>query len=535
MTNQEKEEKMLSEKGFLPPTEVAEVSPEEMEWLNDATLSIVVVGASGDLAKKMTFPSLLNLFDDKFLPENVRIFGYARSKMSSEDLHEKLRPNLTKKRSDEAVDRFLKQVSYQGGESYGDKDAFNKIKEEIEKYESEQSAKHSNRLFYFAIPPNVFGDTAVAIKETCMQDESKGWSRLIVEKPFGKDLESFEELNKTLSEHFEEDQMFRIDHYLGKEMVQNLNILRFSNAWFEPLWNRNHIQCVILTFKEPQTVEGRYGYFDQYGIILDVIQNHLLQVLTLLAMETPTEVMGPRSSKAIRDAKVAVLNSMSEITLDDVILGQYEGYTDDPDLENKDSNTPTFAMIRVKVNTPRWYGVPIILKAGKALDEHKSEVRIQFKDAPAAQFLFPHDVPRNELVMRLQPHEAIYMKTNVKSPGFSAQPIQSELEVNYDTRFFSHTKESNPDAYTRLILDVLQDKHAAFVRDDELRRAWEVFTPVLHKIEEENVRPIIYKQGSRGPVESDEYISRVADYKRNEDYVFYDGDVKKKSGAEEKK
>ena len=339
------------------------------------------------LPQKKTFPSLLNLYDDNFLPKNVRLFGYARSKMTDEELREKLRPYLTAtSHSEEVVDRFLRRVFYQGGDSYGDKKAFGNLATLIEQYESEHAEKHSNRLFYFAIPPNVFAATAVAIKESCMQDESKGWTRLIVEKPFGKDLDSFEKLNKTLSDHFTEDHLFRIDHYLGKEMVQNLTVLRFSNTWFEPIWKAENIQCVMLTFKEPFGTDGRGGYFDQYGIIRDILQNHLLQVLTLLAMETPTMVIGPRASKAIRDAKVAVLNAMSEITLDDVVLGQYEGYADDPSIENKDTNTPTFATIHLRVNTPRWYGVPFIMKAGKALNERKAEMSIQFKDTQAANW-----------------------------------------------------------------------------------------------------------------------------------------------------
>lgn len=255
-----------------------------------------------------------------------------------------------------------------------------------------------------------------------------------------------------------------------------------------------------------------------------------MQMLTLLAMETPSTVQGPRAGKAIRDAKVAVLNSIPAIKIEDCVLGQYEGYADDPTIENKDTNTPTFAVVKLSVNTPRWAGVPFIMKAGKALNERKSEMRIQFKDAPAATFLFSgQDCPRNELVMRLQPHEAMYMKTNVKTPGFKSRPIQSELEINYETRFFAHTEEANPDAYTSLLLDVLQGKHEAFVRDDELRRSWEIFTPLLRTIENENIQPIIYKQGSRGPKEADDFIASDAGYVRNEDYVFYDGGIGRKT------
>mmetsp|Transcript_5469 Transcript_5469/g.7890 ORF Transcript_5469/g.7890 Transcript_5469/m.7890 type:complete len:396 (+) Transcript_5469:304-1491(+) len=390
---------------------------------------------------------------------------------------------------------------------------------EIVEYEAEHHALVShNRLFYFAIPPNVFAETGIAIKQCAMAH--RGWTRIIVEKPFGRDLGSYEALSKTLTKHFTEDHLYRIDHYLGKEMVQNLMVLRFSNLWFERLWNRNDVACVILTFKEPFGTEGRGGYFDKFGIIRDILQNHLLQVLTLLAMEPPVKVDGPEASQKVRDAKVQVLNSMPPITLDDIVLGQYEGYADDPTIENKDSNTPTFAVIRCFVQNPRWAGVPFILKAGKALDERKAEMRIQFKDAPAAEFLFDNKCPRNELVMRMQPKEAIYMKTNVKTPGFSTTPIQAELEVNYDTRYYERTGEVNPDAYTRLILDVLKGRQAAFVRDDELRRSWEIFTPLLHQIEQNDVKPIIYKQGGRGPKEADDFIRDKCNYIRNDEYKF---------------
>lgn len=507
---------------------------EDLKWLTSSGLTVVVVGASGDLAKKKTYPSLLNLWDDNLLPKDTVIWGFARSNLTDDELRDRLRPFLLKTdHSPEVVESFLAACRYQGGKSYGDIDAFKALQQHMEVHEkAHPNNEQFNRLFYFAIPPNVFAETGIAIKATCMQDPAKGFSRMIVEKPFGRDLESFEVLNKTLAEHFTEDHLYRIDHYLGKEMVQNLTVLRFSNTWFERVWNAQDIQCVILTFKEPFGTDGRGGYFDKYGIIRDILQNHLLQVLTLIAMEPPHVLEGPAAGKAIRDAKVAVLNAMSEIKLEDAILGQYEGYADDPTIENKNTNTPTFALLKLAINTRRWAGVPFILKAGKALNERKAEMRIQFKDAPAASFLFQgSDCPRNELVMRMQPSEAVYIKTNVKSPGFRAKPIQSELEVNYDTRFIG---EKNPDAYTRLILDVLQGKQSAFVRDDELRRAWEIFTPLLHKIENENIRPLVYKQGSRGPAEADDFVNKVAGYVRNEDYVFYEGGLGRKTeGSDE--
>lgn len=220
-------------------------------------------------------------------------------------------------------------------------------------------------------------------------------------------------------------------------------------------------------------------------------------MLTLLCCEPPVVAHGPEAGNAIRDAKVQVLNSMPPIKIEDCVLGQYEGYADDPTITNKETTTPTFACVRLRINNPRWEGVPIILKAGKALNERKAEMRLQFKDAPGATYLFEgQECPRNEIVLRMQPHEAVYVKTNVKKPGFENLPIQSEMDLNYDTRFFlpGH-KECNPDAYTRLILDVLQGNQGAFVRDDELRRAWKIFTPVLHQIETSKVKPITYKQG----------------------------------------
>jgi len=434
------------------------------------------------------------------------------------------------------VDAFLKVCFYQKGANYGDHAAFRDLHESLSQHERalHLSKQTHNRLFYFAIPPNVFAETGLAIRQNAMTKKNTGWTRVIVEKPFGRDLPSCELLLTSLGQNFCEDQLYRIDHYLGKEMVQNLLVMRFSNRMYERLWSRDDIEAVFITFKEPFGTDGRGGYFDQYGIIRDILQNHLMQVMTLLAMEAPTRAFGPGSSDNIRDEKVKVLRSIPPLTIEDVYLGQYEGYTDDPTISNKDSVTPTFAAIKLSVHNPRWAGVPFILKAGKALDERKAEMRIQFKDAPAASFLFDmgidnngdNMIPRNELVMRMQPHEAIYIKTNFKSPGFASAPVQGELEVNYESRFFDHHGEgdnvSNPAAYTRLILDVIRGRQAAFVRADELVRSWEIFTPVLEQMEREGIRPHTYKSGSRGPEGADKWIFEKSGYVRNEAYKFYE-------------
>jgi glucose-6-phosphate 1-dehydrogenase len=259
-------------------------------------LSIIVIGASGDLAKKKTFPALLNLFADNLLPKDLSIWGYARSDLGDDGLRDRVRPFLMKEADDDKskitkdqVDAFLQTVRYKNGDGYGDVNAFKELASKLEEHETKENDDGvHNRLFYFAIPPNVFAETGKALKQTAMA--TRGWTRVIVEKPFGRDLESYKELSKSLSQSFTEEQIYRIDHYLGKEMVQNLMVLRFGNLWFERLWNRDSIQSVTLTFKEPFGTEGRGGYFDKYGIIRDIQQNHLLQVFCLMAMEAPLKV-----------------------------------------------------------------------------------------------------------------------------------------------------------------------------------------------------------------------------------------------------
>eukprot|EP00752_Nemacystus_decipiens_P006079 g5487.t1 len=504
----------------------------------DNALSIVVVGASGDLAKKKTFPALLDLYRHEFLPKHVTICGYSRSSMSDEELRAKIKPYLVKKdtAADPIVDEFLGRVHYRSG-GYGSVEAMGKMVADLEVWEREtgdtqlvvdpkrKTVMHgltkANRVYYFAIPPNVFLDTAASIKQVGLS--KTGFTRLVVEKPFGHDYDSALKLASDLGEHFDESYVYRIDHYLGKEMTQNLLVLRFSNTMFEPIWNRDSIQSVTFTFKENFGTEGRGGYFDRYGIIRDVIQNHLMQVFTLIAMEPPIRVSGSGSADYVRDAKVAVLKAIEPVRAENVVLGQYlgsddgsqPGYKDDDGVPD-DSNTPTFATCVLFVKNRRWAGVPFIFKAGKALNETKAEVRIQFKDVPSGDFLFDDKpLPRNELVMKLK-NESIYFKTNVKAPGLANTPIQSELDLSYGERY---PDLYNPDAYTRLVLEVLRGKQATFVRNDELLEAWKIFTPVLKQIEAGEIPPIPYKFGTRGPTESDELVEKMG-YEYNKNYAW---------------
>ncbi|KAL0377338.1 UNVERIFIED_CONTAM: Glucose-6-phosphate 1-dehydrogenase, cytoplasmic isoform [Sesamum radiatum] len=457
-------------------------------------LSIIVLGASGDLAKKKTFPALFNLYRQGFLQSNeVHIFGYSRTKLSDDDLRDRIRgylPQGIELTND--VSDFLQLIKYVSG-SYDAPKGFQELDKAISEHEISKNSTEgsSRRLFYLALPPSVYPQVCKMIKNYCMnKSDLGGWTRIVVEKPFGKDLASAEELSSQIGELFDEPQIYRIDHYLGKELVQNLLVLRFANRFFLPLWNRDNIANVQIVFREDFGTEGRGGYFDQYGIIRDIIQNHLLQVLCLVAMEKPVSL----KPEHIRDEKVKVLQSVVPIKDEEVVLGQYQGYKDDPTVPN-DSNTPTFATVILRIHNERWEGVPFILKAGKALNSRKAEIRVQFKDVPGDIFKCQKQ-GRNEFVIRLQPSEAIYMKLTATLPRVVI-----------------------PEAYERLILDTIKGDQQHFVRRDELKAAWEIFTPLLHRIDQGEFKSLPYKPGSRGPVEADELLER-AGYVHTHGYIW---------------
>ncbi|XP_012773224.3 glucose-6-phosphate 1-dehydrogenase isoform X1 [Maylandia zebra] len=465
----------------------------------------IIMGASGDLAKKKIYPTLWWLFRDGLLPEQTYFVGFARSALTVDAIRTACMPYL--KVADTEVDRlsaFFSRNTYVSGK-YVDGDSFSKLDTHIE---SLPGGPGANRLFYLALPPTVYHDVTKNIKHHCMS--TKGWNRVIVEKPFGHDLQSSEELSTHLSSLFTEDQIYRIDHYLGKEMVQNLMVLRFGNRIFGPIWNRDSVACVVLTFKEPFGTQGRGGYFDDFGIIRDVMQNHLLQMLSLVAMEKPAST----SSDDVRDEKVKVLKCIAPPTMSDVVLGQYVGdpegegdaklgYLDDPTVP-KGSTQATFATTVLYVHNERWDGVPFILRCGKALNERKAEVRLQFTDVPGD--IFGTQCRRNELVVRVQPNEAVYAKMMSKKPGVYFSPEETELDLTYKSRY---KDVKLPDAYERLILDVFCGSQMHFVRSDELREAWRIFTPLLHQIEKEKPKPIPYNYGSRGPQEADDLVQKV--------------------------
>ncbi|CAN4084516.1 unnamed protein product [Withania somnifera] len=470
----------------------------------ETTVSITVIGASGDLAKKKIFPALFALFYEDCLPENFIVFGYSRTKLSDEELRNMISTTLTcrvdkRENCDAKMECFLGRCFYHSGQ-YNSEDDFAELDYKLREKEG---CRVSNRLFYLSIPPNIFVD--VVRCASLKASSTSGWTRVIVEKPFGRDLESSTELTRCLKKYLAEEQIFRIDHYLGKELVENLSVLRFSNLVFEPLWSRNYIRNVQFIFCEDFGTEGRGGYFDNYGIIRDIMQNHLLQILALFAMETPVSL----DAEDIRNEKVKVLRSMRPLLLEDVVLGQYKGhskgaksypaYTDDPTVPNN-SITPTFSAAALFIDNARWDGVPFLMKAGKALHTKRAEIRVQFRHVPGNLYKrnFGSDLDKatNELVLRLQPDEAIFLKINNKVPGLGMRIDRSDLNLLYKAKYQGEIS----DAYERLLLDAIEGERRLFIRSDELDAAWALFTPLLKELEEKKIAPELYPYGSRGPV-----------------------------------
>ncbi|CAF1175747.1 unnamed protein product [Adineta steineri] len=480
-----------------------------------------VFGASGDLAKKKIYPTLWWLYRDGFIPEGTHFIGYARSQITTEKIFENAAKYMKVKDNEhDLYEKFVKLNSYVAG-SYDKDEDFKHLTNEANQISNQESA---HRLFYLALPPSVYGSVSELISKHC-RPKSPGWMRLIVEKPFGKDLESSNKLSEHLNKFYTEEEIYRIDHYLGKEMVQNIIVLRFSNQILSRVWNRDSIAAVNIIFKEDIGTQGRGGYFDEFGIIRDVIQNHLMQILSIVAMEKPRSTKG----EDIRDEKVKVLRCIAPIKPEDVVIGQYtgdknskdperqQGYLDDKGVP-KDSTTPTFAQVVIFINNERWAGVPFILRAGKALNEKKAEIRIQFRSTPGGMFDDDNHgsdpngkLARDELVIRVQPNEAIYLKLNTKRPGEMGFSIEeTELDLTYGNRYKG---VKLPDAYERLILDVFMGSKINFVRSDELEQAWRIVDPILEEIDKKKIPVIPYTFGSNG-------LNEAFDAARKHGYIF---------------
>lgn len=464
----------------------------------DEKLTVVIFGATGDLAKKKLFPALHQLIyvcpDAPLLPVSTRIVGYGRSAMKLDDFFAKQCALIKGPHREQ----FLGQVSYFQGKYDVDED-FARLHEELLAIEGPSGA--ANRLFFLSVPPTVFG--CVCRNIHLRARAVGGFTRVIIEKPFGRDSRTFAELNATTSGLFQEDQIFRIDHYLAKENVLNLLVARFGNQIYEPIWDRHHIAQVEIVWKENIGTEGRGGYFDGFGIIRDLMQNHLLQVFLWLAMEPPECL----DAEHIAAEKCRLLQAVPTLALDDCFLGQFgpgwrkengedraePGYLEDATVP-QGSRCPTFAAVTMRVENERWRGVPFLMRAGKGLDERLAEVLITFK-RQAYNSLVPGEP--NQLVIRIQPNEGIFFKCINKRPGWkqsNTAPVQ--MDMSYDRAFPGSYCAG---AYERMLLNASTGDQSLFVGSEELVEAWRIFTPLLDEIDAKRPQPVLYPFGAKAP------------------------------------
>ncbi len=466
-------------------------------------LNIVVFGGSGDLAERKIFPALFSLYGRKFLPENVHFFAFARSILTHKMFRHKISTNLACRYNsedvcDEQIKKFLSSCYYISG-GYDMREYFCELLDCIKTINDKEDSEF---IFYFAVPSSVFIDIASNLNAAMNGRISLENAKLVIEKPFGQDRESSDILTERLLNSFKEEQIYRIDHYLGKEMVQNLLVLRFANQFLEPLWNSRYIEKIELLWTEDRGIYGRGKYFDKYGIIRDVMQNHLLQILALVAMEEPASLR----SDDIRNCKVEVLKVAKIIAPENVQTGQYSGaiykgakvagYIDDPSIPN-DSLTPTFARIPFEIDNDRWHGTQFVMTAGQGMEESKAEIHIKFKSKHTGIFCDYEKCPLpNELIIRIQPNEGFHFKITTKTPGNKLAFTVKDLDLSYNRVFDNLIL---PDAYENLLLDIIAGKSELFVRDDELRASWDVIMPVLDYLESKKIEPEDYPFGTNGP------------------------------------
>jgi glucose-6-phosphate 1-dehydrogenase len=470
--------------------------------------TIVIFGASGDLTGRKLIPSLFNLYCKKRLPENCRIIGVARRPWDDEkfrsDMESDLKEFAPKKFAPESWAEFAPSLFYQPGDLTVLED-IDRLKERLIEIEGEGDGA-VNRIYYLAIAPRLYEDSIKNLGEAGLVDESSGWRRVVIEKPFGHDLPSAEALNNSVHRTLNESQIYRIDHYLGKETVQNILVFRFANSLFEPVWNRNYIDHVQITAAEKVDIGHRAGYYDGVGVMRDMMQNHMLQLLSLVAMEPPSSF----EADPLRNEKVKVLSSIRPIPLSEsakhTVRGQYKGYRDGEGVA-ADSQTATYAAIRLLVDNWRWQGVPFYLRSGKALAGKVTEISIFFKRPPHLMFPSSEDmeIEANDLSICIQPDEGIHFSFQAKVPDTAADMRNVDMSFHYEDSF---GEVSIPDAYERLLLDVLKGDAALFTRGDSIELAWGLVDKIFEGWASDNAPPLhIYEPGSWGPTEADDLVA----------------------------
>ncbi len=478
---------------------------------------LVIFGASGDLTKKKIIPSLYRLHADKFLPENYFILGVSRREIDNDIFRAMMRDSVKAVFPGDFNEglwgEFVGKL-YHLTLDYDQESSYSSMKEEINFLESKHSSG-GNRIFYLAVPPDIYETVIKLLGSTGLSGEETGYTHIVVEKPIGKDLETAMKLNSVLRRSFNENQIYRMDHYLAKETVQNILMFRFANSIFEPLWNRRYIDHIQITVSESIGIDHRAGYYDKSGVIRDMFQNHIMELLALIAMEPPAVFDAER----VRDEKVKVFRSIRPFPLNNLeevlVLGQYGegvidgghvvGYRDEPEIAD-DSMTPTFAACRVLIDNWRWNGVPFYLRSGKRLSSKKSEVSVHYRPVPHLMFsqaLRDEPIEPNTLLIRVQPNEGISLLFETKQPG-------SRICLNPAFMNFSYQKIFSLSDYERILLDCMQGDQMLFVREDGVEQTWSLFTPVLEWIESEQYGKKFpnYAAGSTGPEEAALLIER---------------------------
>ncbi|MGH2538633.1 MAG: glucose-6-phosphate dehydrogenase [Candidatus Promineifilaceae bacterium] len=473
------------------------------------TTSIVIFGASGDLTRRKLVPSLYNLHCKGRLPKRWQVVGFARTALNDDEFRADLKAGLQEFHPEDYVadiwDNFASRLRYLPGDlnKKGDFEKLDDLLADIE----DDDAKPDNRVYYLALSPKLYEMTLERLGAAGMAAEADGFRRIVIEKPFGHDLTSALTLNKLVHKVFEENQVYRIDHYLGKETVQNILVFRFANSLFEPVWNRNYIHQVQISALESVDVGHRAGYYDGVGVVRDMVQNHLLQLLALVAMEPPASF----EADAQRNEKIKLLSSIRPFTAEDVpdhtVRGQYQGYRRTEGVAD-DSQTPTYVALRLYVDNWRWQGVPFYLRSGKALKSKTTEISIMFRRPPHVMFPLPADmlIPPNDLSICIQPDEGIHFGFQVKVPDTLAEMRTVDMTFDYDQAF---PGKDIPEAYERLLLDVIKGDPALFARADQIELAWGLVDKILAGWQlDDGPRLYSYKRGSWGPAAADRFIGQ---------------------------
>ncbi|HEY0945481.1 MAG TPA: glucose-6-phosphate dehydrogenase [Opitutaceae bacterium] len=481
---------------------------------------VVIFGASGDLTARKLIPAIYNLSCDNLLPADFFLVGYGRKPIPDEEFRnlatEAIKEFSRRELNQDVWSRVARNTSYVAG-GYDEKPAFDRLAAHIAEIEK-KIGREVQTLFYVSTPPSVFAPILLNLGASGLAAKYRGQllhSKVIIEKPFGKDLESARELNRTITSVFEENQVYRIDHYLGKETVQDLLVQRFSNAIFEPLWNRNFIDHVQITVSEEVGVGSRGGYYEQSGCLRDMIQNHTMQLLALTAMEPPVSL----DAEAVRDEKVKVLKAIQPLNLGpegDVARAQYasgmiggkqvKGYLEEEGIAPK-SGTETYAGIRLSINNWRWQGVPFYLRSGKRMARRVTEIAVQFKRPPGTLFAEGgrFDLAPNTLSFQIQPDEGLSLILNGKIPGLETRTQPVKMNFRYSTTFGSNT----PEAYERLVLDAMIGDGTLFIRGDEAETSWRLYTPVLEAWATAGREGMdSYASGSWGPASGDALLAK---------------------------